>query len=455
MKAALREGDSISRLGDEFVARCLTCPMPRFLVNLLVRRLLGAVSQAVQLAGAGGEGLGEHRPDPVPAGGGGRRRPVAAPGRPRHVPGQARRQEPLPPLRHRARPLPARATRPWRRSGGALRAGEFRLLYQPRTCAAARWWVPSADPLAASAPGELEPAASCRGGGPPARGRDRRLGDRTGARPGCRLAARGIVPAGERERGARHLQAADFMPRLQVGAGAPPPIWGRALELEVLETSALESIAQVTRIVEACARIGVSFALDDLGRHSSLAYLQAATRGASQDRPAVRARDGGVDAEDLAILKAIMGLADAFKREAIAEGSRRSSTAASVAAGLRGGAGWLDRGRCRRKRFRPVANWSPPRRGRRGPEPAPCVLHPRPAPRCGRSREAPGQGARRGAQATTTGILPIFACHSCRAGVRYAGALGIDCDRHRHVLHGEFVDRLHAEVGEADDLGFL
>jgi len=39
--------------------------------------------------------------------------------------------------------------------------------------------------------------------------------------------------------------------------------------------------------------------------------------------------------------------------------------------------------------------------------------------------------------------------------VVHAGAVGVDRDRHRHVLHGELVDRLHAEVLEADDLRFL
>ena len=38
-----------------------------------------------------------------------------------------------------------------------------------------------------------------------------------------------------------------------------------------------------------------------------------------------------------------------------------------------------------------------------------------------------------------------------RAGLVHRGAVGIDGHGHRHVLHVELVDRLHAEVGEADD----
>ena len=119
---------------------------------------------------------------------------------------------------------------------------------------------------------------------------------------------------------ARHLQTPDFMMRLQAALAGHPELWPGSLELEVLETSALESISQVSRIVEACAAIGVSFALDDFGTgYSSLAYLKRL--------PAARLKIDQVfvrgmldDAEDLAILKAILGLAGAFRREVIAEG---------------------------------------------------------------------------------------------------------------------------------------
>ena len=119
---------------------------------------------------------------------------------------------------------------------------------------------------------------------------------------------------------ARHLQAPDFMIRLQSALARHPEVWPGSLELEVCETSALESITQMSRIVEACAAIGVSFALDDFGTgHSSLAYLKRL--------PAARLKIDQVfvrgmleDAEDLAILRAILGLASAFRREVIAEG---------------------------------------------------------------------------------------------------------------------------------------
>ena len=120
--------------------------------------------------------------------------------------------------------------------------------------------------------------------------------------------------------GARHLQATDFMERLRKllhkHADVPP----HRLELEVLETSALESMAHVSRIVEECAEIGVSSALDDFGTgYSSLAYLKRLPASHLKiDQLFVR--DMLDDPDDLAILEAVLGLASAFRRGVIAEG---------------------------------------------------------------------------------------------------------------------------------------
>lgn len=119
---------------------------------------------------------------------------------------------------------------------------------------------------------------------------------------------------------ARHLQAPDFMMRLHAVLARYPAVHPGSLELEVLETSALESIVQVSRIVEACSAIGVRFALDDFGTgYSSLAYLKRLPAARLKiDQMFVRGMLD--DAEDLAILRAILGLASAFRREVIAEG---------------------------------------------------------------------------------------------------------------------------------------
>jgi EAL domain-containing protein (putative c-di-GMP-specific phosphodiesterase class I) len=92
------------------------------------------------------------------------------------------------------------------------------------------------------------------------------------------------------------------------------------VELEVLETSALADMAQVSQVIEDCAHIGVKFALDDFGTgYSSLTYLKR-LRVALLKIDQSFVRDMLDDPDDLAILQGVIGLAAAFKREVIAEG---------------------------------------------------------------------------------------------------------------------------------------
>ncbi|MHB8950982.1 MAG: EAL domain-containing protein, partial [Rhodoferax sp.] len=120
--------------------------------------------------------------------------------------------------------------------------------------------------------------------------------------------------------GARQLQQGDFVERLQSILKKHPQVSPAKLELEVLETSALADIAQVSRVIEACGQMGVMFALDDFGTgYSSLAYLKR-LRVAVLKIDQIFVRDMLDDPDDLAILQGIIGLAEAFKREVIAEG---------------------------------------------------------------------------------------------------------------------------------------
>jgi EAL domain-containing protein (putative c-di-GMP-specific phosphodiesterase class I) len=120
--------------------------------------------------------------------------------------------------------------------------------------------------------------------------------------------------------GARQLQQTDFVQRLKAILAQHPNINPAQLELEVLETSALADIAQVSQVIEACAQIGVKFALDDFGTgYSSLTYLKR-LRVALLKIDQSFVRDMLDDPDDLAILQGVIGLADAFKREVIAEG---------------------------------------------------------------------------------------------------------------------------------------
>jgi diguanylate cyclase (GGDEF)-like protein/PAS domain S-box-containing protein len=120
--------------------------------------------------------------------------------------------------------------------------------------------------------------------------------------------------------GAHQLQQSDFVQRLQALLAAHPQVPPAHLELELLETSALQDIENVSVIITTCHQIGVNFALDDFGTgYSSLTYLKRLpAKMLKIDQSFVR--DMLDDPEDLAILEGIVGLASAFSREVIAEG---------------------------------------------------------------------------------------------------------------------------------------
>jgi diguanylate cyclase (GGDEF)-like protein/PAS domain S-box-containing protein len=117
-----------------------------------------------------------------------------------------------------------------------------------------------------------------------------------------------------------HLQQFDFVERLKAMLTRHPEVRSGDLELEVLETSALEDIAQVSDVIESCREIGITFALDDFGTgYSSLTYLKRLPADMLKiDKSFVI--DMLDDPEDLAILDGVLGLANVFGRNAIAEG---------------------------------------------------------------------------------------------------------------------------------------
>jgi EAL domain-containing protein (putative c-di-GMP-specific phosphodiesterase class I) len=120
--------------------------------------------------------------------------------------------------------------------------------------------------------------------------------------------------------GARQLEQINFVERLQIILAEHPQVNPAHLELEVLETSALADMAQVSQVIEHCAQMGVHFALDDFGTgYSSLTYLKH-LRVAQLKIDQSFVRDMLDDPDDLAILQGIVGLAAAFKRQVIAEG---------------------------------------------------------------------------------------------------------------------------------------
>jgi len=120
--------------------------------------------------------------------------------------------------------------------------------------------------------------------------------------------------------GDRQLQQPDFVDRLRTHLAAHPGIRFDDLELEVLETSALEDLSRVSKVIESCREIGVNFALDDFGTgYSSLTYLKRLSVAQLKiDQSFVRNMLD--DPDDLAILGGVLSLATAFRRQVIAEG---------------------------------------------------------------------------------------------------------------------------------------
>ena len=120
--------------------------------------------------------------------------------------------------------------------------------------------------------------------------------------------------------GARQLQRPAFAQQLADQLARYPEVEAKWLELEILETSALNDIASTSKILQECNRLGVRFAIDDFGTgYSSLMYLRhLRVETLKIDRSFVR--DMLKDQNDLSIVKGVMGLAAAFQCEVIAEG---------------------------------------------------------------------------------------------------------------------------------------
>jgi len=120
--------------------------------------------------------------------------------------------------------------------------------------------------------------------------------------------------------GARQLQHADFVERLQRSLATFPDVPPDQLQIEVLETSALQDLLKVGSTMNVCQELGVSFALDDFGTgYSSLTYLKhLPARTLKIDQSFIR--DMLNVESDLAIVNGVIGLARAFGRDVIAEG---------------------------------------------------------------------------------------------------------------------------------------
>lgn len=118
---------------------------------------------------------------------------------------------------------------------------------------------------------------------------------------------------------ARQLQSPNFVQHLSEALARHPEVASR-LEMEVLETAALEDVVRVSRVIAECGELGVSFALDDFGTgYSSLTYLKRLPVSAIKiDQSFVR--EILSDPNNLVIVQGVLGLAGAFRRRVVAEG---------------------------------------------------------------------------------------------------------------------------------------
>ncbi|WP_349746393.1 putative bifunctional diguanylate cyclase/phosphodiesterase [Pseudomonas frederiksbergensis] len=119
---------------------------------------------------------------------------------------------------------------------------------------------------------------------------------------------------------ARHFQRADFVDRLRQVLARHAQVAPRMLDLEIVESVAIENIQHVSACLQACQALGVQFSLGDFGTgYSSLSYLKRLrTQTIKIDKSFVR--DILNDRDDLALTTAVIGLARAFGRQVIAEG---------------------------------------------------------------------------------------------------------------------------------------
>lgn len=119
---------------------------------------------------------------------------------------------------------------------------------------------------------------------------------------------------------ALQLQHEYFPDRLRIIMDRHPGMKERLFQLEILETSALQDLARVSAVIRVCLDLGVTFALDDFGTgYSSLSYLKNLPAGVLKiDQSFIRNIAG--QSEDQSIVKGIIGLASVFQRQVIAEG---------------------------------------------------------------------------------------------------------------------------------------
>lgn len=132
--------------------------------------------------------------------------------------------------------------------------------------------------------------------------------------------AQGLVTTVSVNIESQQLQDIHFEHRLLHQLAQQPTVKPHQLELEILETGALDNIGHVSGLIERLGRMGIQCALDDFGTgYSSLTFLKQLTAGTIKiDQSFVRGMEE--DAEHIAIVNSVLGLARSFERGTLAEG---------------------------------------------------------------------------------------------------------------------------------------
>lgn len=119
----------------------------------------------------------------------------------------------------------------------------------------------------------------------------------------------------------RQLLHPDFVSKLAAELALIPAVRPNQVQIEIVETAALKELDALRLVMEDCRTLGVGFALDDFGTgYSTLAHLR--------HLPATEIKIDKsfvghmlVRPEDQAIVEAVIGLGRAFGRSVVAEGA--------------------------------------------------------------------------------------------------------------------------------------
>jgi len=126
------------------------------------------------------------------------------------------------------------------------------------------------------------------------------------------------------------FQSMDFAEKITQTLATQPGLRADQLEIEILESSALEDLPRAVELIAKCQALGIRFALDDFGTgYSTLTYLkQMAVNTLKIDRSFVH--DMHEVSSSKAIVKGIVGMAEAFNCELVAEGVENWSQARTL-----------------------------------------------------------------------------------------------------------------------------